>query len=51
MAKQKLFVLSMKDKIITTHTHKMLCENGQSQFRLSNLRDLQLRGPNCKDVH
>lgn len=49
----------MKDKIITTYTHtaydthKMLCEKGQSQFRLSDLRNLQLRGPNsnCNDVH
>lgn len=42
----------MKDKLITTYTHtafdthKMLCENGQSQFRLSGLRNLQLRGQN-----
>lgn len=59
MAKQILIVLSMKDKLITTYIHtafdtpKMLCEKGQSQFRLSDLWNLQLRGPNsnCDDVN
>lgn len=59
MAKQILVVLSMKDKIIAiyTHTafdtHKMLCEKGQWQFQLSDLRNSQLSGPNsnCNDVH